>query len=65
MHSGQTLGDIWDTLPCDHRTLPETAPSGSDEVTLYKVPTDPINGAAICVEEVVYGDGLSAPDYGR
>ena len=63
--SQQTLGDIWDNLPCDHKVLPIKSPTSSDSPTVrrYHIPESPLNGAAICVEDIVYGDGLSKPDY--
>lgn len=60
--SQQTLGDIWDNLPCDHKVLPIESPTDS-AVRKYRIHESPLNGAAICVEDVVYGDGLSKPDY--
>ena len=63
-HSNQTLGDIWDNLPCDHRALPVEA-HVYQTLTEYGVDEASFNGGAICVEEIVYGDGLDTPDYGR
>ena len=63
--SQQTLGDIWDNLPCDHKVLPIESTTNPDasNVRRYQIPESPLNGAAICVEDIVYGDGLSKPDY--
>lgn len=67
--SHQTLGDIWDNLPCDRKVLPVKSATSEDEydsdsaATTYQMPEAGHQGVAICVEDVVYGDGLSTSDY--
>lgn len=67
--SHQTLGDIWDNLPCDRKVLPvksvtsEEEDDGDSATTTYQMPEAGNQGAVICVEDIVYGDGLSTSDY--
>ncbi|KAF9510640.1 hypothetical protein BS47DRAFT_1487381 [Hydnum rufescens UP504] len=65
--STQTLGDIYDCIPCQRKHLPNEI-YGPDGHTLigYDANTsydDEPKGAVICVEGVAHGDGLSRPDY--
>lgn len=60
--SSQTLGDLYDTIPCTSNELPsEIIVDG--KVTGYSDETPSHRGAVICIEGVVHGDGQSEEDY--
>jgi snRNA-activating protein complex subunit 3 len=60
--SSQTLGDLFEMIPCTSNELTEEILDDDDRVTGYRdVPTRP--GCVICIEGVAYGDGESEFDY--
>ncbi|KAJ7188067.1 snRNA-activating protein of 50kDa MW C terminal-domain-containing protein [Mycena filopes] len=60
--SSQTLGDLYETIPCTSNEITEEIVSDG-RVTGYRddVPTRP--GCVICIEGLAYGDGESEFDY--
>ncbi|KAA1476043.1 hypothetical protein DENSPDRAFT_842924 [Dentipellis sp. KUC8613] len=64
--STQTLGDLFEAIPCPSNELPEETME-DNEVSGYKPHTEdsvPVqSGYAVCIEGIVYGDGLSENDY--
>ena len=60
--SSQSLGDLFDCIPCISNELPEE--SIQDGTTSWKEPTvRESTGAVICIEDIAYGDGQSEHDY--
>ncbi|KAI0081255.1 hypothetical protein K474DRAFT_1656744 [Panus rudis PR-1116 ss-1] len=57
--SSQTLGDLFDIVPCISHELPKH--DGTTSGTDY--PPEGSSGAAIWLEGTLYGDGQSTPDY--
>ncbi|TFY70618.1 hypothetical protein EVG20_g2385 [Dentipellis fragilis] len=64
--STQTLDDLFEAIPCPSNELPEEIME-DNEVSGYKPHTEDsmpaLSGCAVCIEDVVYGDGLSERDY--
>ncbi|KAK7053468.1 hypothetical protein VNI00_004094 [Paramarasmius palmivorus] len=60
----QTLGDLFEAIPCLSNEIPTEQIEGS-RVTGYDntMQTRGSNGCALCIEGVVYGDGLNEEDY--
>ncbi|KAJ7268821.1 snRNA-activating protein of 50kDa MW C terminal-domain-containing protein [Mycena haematopus] len=61
--SSQTLGDLFDAIPCTSNEIPEEI-LDDGRVTAYRddgVPTRP--GYVICIEGLAYGDGENEVDY--
>ncbi|THH31789.1 hypothetical protein EUX98_g2404 [Antrodiella citrinella] len=61
--SSQSLGDLHDTIPCTSHEIPrEMVPY--DNFTSGRNSTQTGNGGAVfCIEDQLYGDGLSEKDY--
>ncbi|ESK96582.1 snrna-activating protein complex subunit 3-like [Moniliophthora roreri MCA 2997] len=62
--TSQTLGDLFESIPCLSNELPAEELEGS-RVAGYGSSTQmkASNGCAICIEGMVYGDGLEEKDY--
>lgn len=63
--STQTLGHIYDAIPCRHKNMPHeyTDDNGLLQYETYDPSDAPPRGYVICIEETLHGDGLSNPDY--
>ena len=68
--SSQTLGDLFESIPCTSNEIPEEITDESGSLTRYRQPqgeddmaVDSSAGAAICIEGIVYGDGETEDDY--
>jgi len=62
--SSQTLGDLFEAIPCESNNLPEEF-LDEDGNMRYKVndKTKGSSGHVICIDEVAYGDGFCENDY--
>ncbi|KAF8342178.1 snRNA-activating protein of 50kDa MW C terminal-domain-containing protein [Cantharellus anzutake] len=64
--STQTLGDVYDNMPCLEKFLPQEILSDDGKTLVgYEDHVEEGKGVVICVEGVVHGDGLGAHDYGE
>lgn len=62
--STQTLGDIYDNMPCVHKFLPkEILTQDGKALVGYEDCVEEGQGAVICEEGIAHGDGLGHPDY--
>ncbi|TFK93766.1 hypothetical protein K466DRAFT_477981 [Polyporus arcularius HHB13444] len=68
--ASQTLGDLFEAIPCASNELPEEIRDESGKITGFTAPrrdgdmeVDRGGGAVICIEDVLYGDGQSQDDY--
>ena len=68
--ASQTLGDLFEVIPCTTNELPEEVRGDSGHITGYNtvlrasdMAVDSGGGAMMCIEDVLYGDGLSEDDY--
>ncbi|SJK97492.1 uncharacterized protein ARMOST_00744 [Armillaria ostoyae] len=59
--SSQTLGDIIETMPCASNDLPKEIVSHSQVATQLAVNAS--SGSVVCIEDVLYGDGMNETDY--
>ncbi|PBK74562.1 hypothetical protein ARMSODRAFT_952222 [Armillaria solidipes] len=59
--SSQTLGDIIETMPCASNDLPKEIVSHSQVATQLAVNAS--SGSVVCIEDVLYGDGMNEIDY--
>lgn len=55
----QTLGDLYDVIPCTSNEMPAQSDSGCE----YDADKRVESGHVIVLEGVAYGDGSSDPDY--
>jgi snRNA-activating protein complex subunit 3 len=63
--ASQTLGNLFDIIPCPSREIPEEIFSG-DHIVGYRNDFKQRNeGCVICIEQVAYGDGRSEVDYAK
>lgn len=62
--ASQTLGDLFEVIPCTSNEIPEEKLVDGDIVG-YQTPSavKGSNGCVICVEGKAYGDGMSEYDY--
>ncbi|KAK7472686.1 hypothetical protein VKT23_000799 [Stygiomarasmius scandens] len=62
--SSQTLGDLFEAIPCESNNLPEEFLNEDGNIR-YKVndKTKGSSGHVICIDEVAYGDGFCENDY--
>ncbi|OCH95162.1 hypothetical protein OBBRIDRAFT_768316 [Obba rivulosa] len=63
--SSQTLGDLFEAIPCCSNEIPESRTSDAGRVTGYD-PAQSSRGSAgcvICINGTAYGDGQSEEDY--
>ena len=68
--SSQTLGDLYEVIPCTSNELPAEIVDESGAIVGYKecredndMAVDKNGGAVVCIEDVLYGDGESGDDY--
>lgn len=62
--STQTLGDVFDALPCVSNELPSEIMDGWGQVTGYTTDQpQESSGCAVCIGGLAYGDGMSEKDY--
>ncbi|TFK54170.1 hypothetical protein OE88DRAFT_1625240 [Heliocybe sulcata] len=62
--SSQTLGDLFEAIPCTSNELPaETLLEGTVVGYDAQSPPTPSPGCVICIEGLAYGDGQNEPDY--
>lgn len=68
--SSQSLGDLFEIIPCTSSEIPKEIVDDSDKVIGYEMPNHTANspqegssGYVTCIDGVVYGDGLSVEDY--
>ncbi|PBK91470.1 hypothetical protein ARMGADRAFT_932501, partial [Armillaria gallica] len=59
--SSQTLGDIIEAMPCASNDLPKEIVSHSQVANQLAVNAS--SGSVVCIEDVLYGDGMSETDY--
>lgn len=64
--SSQSLGDLFETIPCTSNEIPKETYDG-DEMLGYELgenttPAESV-GCVICIEGLAYGDGQSEEDY--
>ena len=66
VHSNQTLGDLFEVIPCPSNKQPPERWEG-DKLVGYGTSDDdnPLRstGCVMCIEDVAYGDGMSEVDY--
>jgi len=63
--SSQTLGDLFEAIPCCSNEIPDPRTSDDGRVTGYD-PANPTRGSVgcvLCINGVAYGDGQSEEDY--
>ena len=61
--SSQSLGDLYDTIPCTSQELPCETVDEAGRST-WQRNSQPVNsGAVVCIEGRLYGDGQSERDY--
>ncbi|KAI0645699.1 snRNA-activating protein of 50kDa MW C terminal-domain-containing protein [Trametes meyenii] len=67
--SSQTLGDLFGAIPCTAKEFPEEVVDDAEDITGYNagIPEGDMavgehNGAAMCIEDVLYGDGQAEND---
>ncbi|EJD02827.1 uncharacterized protein FOMMEDRAFT_156180 [Fomitiporia mediterranea MF3/22] len=56
--ASQTLGDLYDVIPCPSNEIPSEDDDNSADFV-----SPPHRGAVVCIEGVVYGDGMAEVDY--
>jgi snRNA-activating protein complex subunit 3 len=61
--ASQTLGDLFDVIPCSSNELLEEIIEDDRVVGYSDSSKSCSSGFAICIENVVYGDGQSEVDY--
>ena len=68
--SSQTLGDLFESIPCTSNEIPEEIMDDSGIITGYKqrqeeddMVVDSSTGTVICIEGIAYGDGETEDDY--
>lgn len=66
--SSQSLGDLFDAIPCTSKEIPAEILDEAGMFTRYKVPEGEDSlvlgiGAAICIEGVLYAEDKSQIDY--
>lgn len=68
LSSSQTLGDLFEVIPCHSNEIPKEIQDDSGERIGYEMPTartvrEACSGCVICIEGVAYGDGQNMVDY--
>lgn len=66
MVSSQTLGDLFEMIPCQSNELPSETLDDDGKYTYADSSSNvppPSSGFVICIEGVAYGDGMSEDDY--
>ena len=64
--SSQTLGDLFETIPCPSNELPSEILNEDGRYTYEGGSNNappPSSGYVICINGVAYGDGMSEVDY--
>lgn len=62
--SSQTLGDLFEAIPCTSNEIPKEIIRDGELVGYdAKGPPEPSTGCVICLEGVAYGDGQNESDY--
>lgn len=61
--SSQTLGDVIEAVPCASNEIPEEMVNEQGVTEWQKTSTPTSSGAAICLEDTVYGDRQGETDY--
>ena len=64
--SSQTLGDLFEVIPCSFNELPQELYENGrfvGYVTDQDMPPSPSSGCVICIEGTAYGDGSNEVDY--
>ena len=68
--ASQCVGALVDAIPCTSYEIPEEIRDDSGDIIGYKtqrtdddMPVDKAEGAVVCVENVLYGDGQGEDDY--
>ncbi|KAK0504781.1 snRNA-activating protein of 50kDa MW C terminal-domain-containing protein [Armillaria luteobubalina] len=59
--SSQALGDIIEAMPCASNSLPKEIVSHGQVST--ELPVNASSGPVVCIEDVLYGDGMNETDY--
>ena len=63
MLSSQTLGDLFEAIPCTSNELPEEIIADERVVGYDNDQPTSSRGCVICIEGMAYGDGQSEVDY--
>lgn len=61
--SSQTLGDLFDAIPCTSNEMPQETLDEQGNVRWTQASTSASSGAVFCIEDMLYGDGQSEKDY--
>lgn len=61
--STQTLGDLYDIIPCPSKEQPSEVRDDEEKLTGYDSKSPDMAGYVICVAGIAYGDGLEVEDY--
>ena len=68
--TSQSLGDLFRAIPCTSKETPVETRDEDGTMTGYRVrpsgdamAVDDYAGAAVCIEDVLYGDGQNEDDY--
>ena len=65
MLASQTIGDLYDVIPCVSNELPDEFEhtAGSQDLNAEKDAVPVHRGSVICIEDIAYGDGQTEEDY--
>lgn len=66
MKSSQTLGDLFEMIPCQSNELPAETLNEDGKYTYADSSSNappPTSGFVICIEGTAYGDGMTEADY--
>ena len=61
--SSQTLGDLYEAIPCPSNEIPSEDDDANTEFIKYHRNAPSHKGTVIYIEGVAYGDGLGDDDY--
>lgn len=61
--TSQTLGDLYDVIPCPSKEQPSETRDEDGILTGYDLKQPESSGCVLCVNGVAYGDGLEVEDY--
>lgn len=61
--SSQTLGDLYDAIPCPSKEYPGEMRNEDGQLTGYDLKKRDLSGCVMCVSGTAYGDGLEVEDY--
>jgi snRNA-activating protein complex subunit 3 len=61
--ASQTLGDLYDALPCQSIEMPSETYSEDGKHIGYDLDKRHVAGCVVCVSGTAYGDGLEVEDY--